>query len=53
MNPETKHARWLEGFQEAEKEFMDSDSPAYVNPYHPEDPASDGYEEAVYIFTQK
>jgi hypothetical protein len=53
MNPEPRSARWIEGFQEAEKEFFASETPAFINPYHPEDPASDGYEEAVYIFTQK
>lgn len=50
---QSKGSRWIEGFEAAEKEFTDSDSPAYANPYPAGDPAHDGYEEAVYIFTQK
>jgi hypothetical protein len=51
--PAPKGNRWIEGFAAAEKQFMAADTPDYVNPYPEGDPAHDGYEEAVYIFTQK
>jgi len=52
-DPEPESNGFIEGFQAAEKEFYDEENPKYVNPFPEGTEQHRGYEEAVYVFTQK
>lgn len=52
IDPE-RAKRFKKGYMTAEAEFNENDNPKYINPFDPDTPEHDGYEAAVYDFTQK
>jgi len=48
-----KPQEFIDGFEEAERRFYESDNPDFDNPFKVDTEQHRGFEEAVYIFTQK